>query len=658
MKYSIFWKLVLIMLPLVLLTDCAILFATYTITYNQTLEHCKDDVRQAALIAAKYFEIYDPYVLEDAEQCSKSFDELCEAMDMAYIYTEIPYPELNHKQYLAIGYGKDAADSAKATHYPGYIAYTVIDEEIIALKENKTVFRFYDNEYGNTIICFTPVKQHVVINYSSDNFDAHMVNETISIAGAEMSINNIIETVRQHFRRILIIVLFTSVLIVFIISFIFQQKIVKPTRLISRKMSEFILNRDKDFEPLDIKGHDELAQMSESFNSMAQEIDRYIEDISTLNREKAMQETELNIARNIQMGFLEPADFQNENSDIHANMMPAKDVGGDLYDYKILSNGNICVIIADVSGKGVSAALFMTNAITMLRQYAEAGLSPEKIMFEYNNHLAAHNPNMMFITTFIGIYDPSTGEFVYSNAGHNPPYLLSDKLIEIESSCEAAAGIFSDEQYTKKSLVFKPGDTVFLYTDGVTEAKSADDKLFGDERLRSVLSEHLHESGKTVMDAVLDEIKVFADNAVQSDDITILTLTVPKEKKHSMHLEAKTENLAVINKYLMSLDISDTAKRSLKLMAEEIFVNICSYAYDNGNGKADVCIISDKTKVTITFTDSGKQFDPTKDLLNIEDYDMDNSIGGLGRFMTFNIADEYSYEYKDGKNILSITKNI
>ena len=215
-------------------------------------------------------------------------------------------------------------------------------------------------------------------------------------------------TAAYEFRRIFLYVVLSSVLIVFLISFIiYQRMITKPLRKISHKMSAFLDDRGEDFKPLVIKGKNELSEMADSFNTMAQEIGSYIENISELNREKAMQETELNIARNIQMGFLEPADFESIYANIHATMLPAKDVGGDLYDYQVLSNGNICIIIADVSGKGVSAALFMANAITLLRHAAESGLSPDRIMTKYNDHLAKHNPNMMFITTFIGIYHPS-----------------------------------------------------------------------------------------------------------------------------------------------------------------------------------------------------------------------------------------------------------
>lgn len=668
MKHSIFWKLVLIIFPLILIADTLVLAAAYFLTYELTMVSCRENVEHAALVAASYFEMADINSENDLLLFNESFDDLCKNMDMVYIYAEVPDPEKKTKTFLSIGYGKEATESAKEAISTGYVSDVLYDQEIEAFRENKTTFCYDNNEYGETIVCYAPVKRHLVYGSSGSDTDAapdglmlqpdaEFKEETLSIVGAEMTLGEILRSFRRRYVYIFIFILLSSLLIVFIISFILKRRIEKPVHLISRKMTDFVHDRGDKFEPLEIKGHDEFAKMAEAFNSMALEIDNYIDNISELNREKATREAELNIARDIQNGFLEPVSFRNENASILACMKPAKDVGGDLYDYRVLSDGSILVIIADVSGKGISAALFMTNAITMLRQYAETGLSPGKMMVEYNNHLVNHNPNMMFITTFIGIYHPDTGDFIYSNAGHNPPYLLSDSLIEIESACEAAAGIFEEEKYTERCLKLKPGDTLFLYTDGVTEAKSSDDSLYGDDKLREILSEHLQRPGEEVLDAVLGSVREFTRNAEQSDDITILTMTVPDVTEYTLSLEAKTENLKLINEKIFSLDISEDDKCMLRLIAEEIFVNICSYAYKDGAGKADITISQKGKKVTLVFTDSGMPFDPTKDLIDIDDYDPDVDIGGLGRFLTFEVADEYHYQYSDGKNIMTIIKS-
>ena len=153
-------------------------------------------------------------------------------------------------------------------------------------------------------------------------------------------------------------------------------------------------------------------------------------------------------------------------------MTTARVVGGDLYDYRILDNGSVFVAIGDVSGKGITAALFMARAITLLNQYAKLGYSPAKILFEFNNDLAAHNPNMMFITAFVAVYDPKTGELTYSNAGHNYPYILSGKLTALNTDNGIMAGSFEDVVFPEYAVKMKPGDCLFMYTDGVTEAEN------------------------------------------------------------------------------------------------------------------------------------------------------------------------------------------
>ena len=152
-------------------------------------------------------------------------------------------------------------------------------------------------------------------------------------------------------------------------------------------MENFVNDRGKDVEKLQVKGNDELAEMSRSFNLMTEEIDKYIEDIDALNKEKHTQAAELEIARNIQTGLLKPSDYENGSVCISAMMRAAKNVGGDLYDYQVLENGKVFIAAADVSGKGISAALFMSRAITLLHQYALLGYSPAKMLGEYNNTL-------------------------------------------------------------------------------------------------------------------------------------------------------------------------------------------------------------------------------------------------------------------------------
>ena len=620
--------------------------------YENYIEGTKNDVKCAADTAVDIFLLYEPFDISDSEACSAVFSKMCENFSLAYLYTEVPDIENDSSMYLAIGYGKDATDSAKKSHYPGYFFYGLSEELKEAYTENKTVFRYVNNEYGNVMVCYLPV----TIEFTVSN--ANNIEKTVAVVGAEMNVDSIVDAFRTKFNIITITLFSATALIIIMTAIILRRIVSKPARLISKRMTAFVSDRKAEFSPIKFKGKDEFAEMAKSFNIMAEEIDRYIDDISVLNRHKSVQEAEMNIARSIQIGFLEPEKFVSKAANISAHMNAAKDVGGDFYNYQVLSDGRICVIIADVSGKGISAALCMSRAITLLRYYSEMGLSPGELMRKYNNKVAKHNSNTMFITTFIAFFNPETFELVYANAGHNFPYLLSDELIELGGTQNMAAGIITDEIYDEITVQLKPYDKLFLYTDGVTEANNGSNELFGDDRLREVLKNNLKESDETVMNTVLDEVKNFSNGAPQSDDITLLVMMVPDKRSIHLNLLAKKENLVAINIKLNTLPVSPDTNYLLKLIAEEIFVNICNYAYEDGEGKAELDILYDEKTVTMIFTDSGKEFDPTKDILNIEEYDNENTIGGLGRFLSFNIADDYSYEYKDGKNILTIVKNI
>ena len=264
---------------------------------------------------------------------------------------------------------------------------------------------------------------------------------------------------------------------------------------------------------LDEKGGREFAQMAHSFNTMTEDINRYIDDIDALNRDKHTTEAELNIAREIQMGLLLPGHLHSDRYAINAYVKPAKDVGGDYYDYSVLDDGRIFVAVADVSGKGISASLFMARAITLLHQNAIGGHLPSEILETYNNTLTQRNPGGLFITTFVVIYDPSTGILTYSNAGHNIPYLLSDTLIPLDKAHGVAAGLFEGETYEDATVMIKPGDSLFLYTDGVNEAKSAENVFYSTERLEEKLRDCIAARTDNTLDVILDEEEPTNDTA-------------------------------------------------------------------------------------------------------------------------------------------------
>ena len=281
---------------------------------------------------------------------------------------------------------------------------------------------------------------------------------------------------------------------------------------------------------LDIKTGDELQTLAENFNTMTDELKTQMANLTKVTAEKERIATELDVATRIQMSML-PKNFSvSDNVDLFATMTPAKEVGGDLYDFYKLDENHLFITIADVSGKGVPAALFMVAAITNLRNFTSALKNPDdlKIAIENtNDRLCTNNDGELFVTAFSGILDLTTGIFRYVNAGHNPPLIRrhGKNFEELPMELNFVLGGWEDWQYIQQEIQLKPGDTIFLYTDGVTEAADSAGKLYSLERLHEFLNgldENL--SVKEILDQVHDSLKKFSVNAEQSDDITMLAI--------------------------------------------------------------------------------------------------------------------------------------
>ena len=650
---SLFIKITLIMLPLVILLEVVVLTLTYNITYDNNLTNCENRLHEAVKAVVQLCEAYDLEDSSDKLQDEKVFDEMCGMFGVTYIFVESLDTDKATETYKAIGFGKEASEEAKKTRYPGVTVENALNDlQIAAYKGNIDAAILHDKTmFGDSLVCYLPCTRY----FDTSKLEYKEYYQPYLI-GTEISLDEVNRSFQSKFVSTIILVISMTLVMLLIFTVILYFMVTKPVRLISSRMSSFITDREKGVEKLPVKGHDELAQMADSFNTMTDEINRYIDDIDALSREKHTQEAELNIARSIQKGLLRPEHTDADTADIRAYMLPAKNVGGDLYDYYEAEDGRIYVSIADVSGKGISAALFMSHAITLLHQYAKMNYTPSQSLAEYNNTLVSQNSGGLFITTFLAIYDPATGELTYSNAGHNIPYILSDTLIPLKEAHGVAAGLFEGEEYENAVVRLKPGDTLFLYTDGVNEAKNLGGAFYSTERLEEKLTACIRADSEDIIKDILSDLNSFTKGASQNDDVTMLSLLIkPQPDETVLRLTSEPAQLRLIKEAIFSLNIGEDMKRTVFLAAEEMFVNICSYAYDT-EGDVEVRLAGGD-RVRLAFYDSGKRFDPTADLLDIDEYDHDNSIGGLGRFLTFSIADEYRYEYRDGKNILTLYFN-
>ena len=273
----------------------------------------------------------------------------------------------------------------------------------------------------------------------------------------------------------------------------------------------------------------DLDDLSVTIEKAIEQI-HYIKTMQKEHKELTSIKGDLAVAREIQQAILPrifpPFPEETASMDIAASMNAAKDVGGDFYDFFRIDNDRIGFTIADVSGKGVPAAIFMAVARTLIRATGIRGVSPAECMTYSNALLSQESVNNMFVTVFYGIYNIRTGEVTYSNAGHNPPYLMkADGTVEeLPLSKDIVAGAIDDYEFTEDTLQLEKGDTLLLFTDGVTEAIDKDEKDYGDERLRKLLGQCSKLSCQEIVDKVKADVKAFVGEAEQSDDITLLAL--------------------------------------------------------------------------------------------------------------------------------------
>lgn len=280
--------------------------------------------------------------------------------------------------------------------------------------------------------------------------------------------------------------------------------------------------------------NDEVGELTDAFAHMRESLRDYIRSLTETTAQKERIESELRIARDIQMGILPklfPAFPEHDEFDVFASIEPAKEVGGDLYDFFFLDDRHFCFLVGDVSDKGVPAAFFMAVTKTLLKAVAPQSSGPAEILEKVNEDLAEENDSCMFVTLFLGILDIGTGEVRYANAGHNPPLLLQgDGAQFVPPLNEPMAGAMPGMRYTEQSMVLGAGDVLFLYTDGVTEAMNHDRELFSEKRLTDLLARARTDGVEGIVGLVDRAIKDFARGAVQSDDITMLALKFTGKK--------------------------------------------------------------------------------------------------------------------------------
>lgn len=383
-------------------------------------------------------------------------------------------------------------------------------------------------------------------------------------------------------------------------------------------------------------------------------------------------ESELSLANSIQANMLPcifPAFPEHEEFDVYAKMDPAKEVGGDFYDFFMLDETHLAVVIADVSGKGVPAALFMVIAKTLIKNHAQMGLSPAEVFSKTNRMLCEGNEAGLFVTAWLGILDTEANTLTYVNAGHNPPLIkrAGGPFEYLRSRPGFVLAGMETTVYRQNVIDMNPGDRLFLYTDGVTEATDVEKRLYGEDRLVSFLNAHPNDNVYDTLANVRSDLDAFVGAAEQFDDITMLILdfkgkeSALTERSFPAAVEELPNATAFLEEQLEAVGAPMPAVMQLSVALEELFVNVAHYAYPGSEGSVTIGFGFDPSTRTVTlrFADSGIPFDPLK----AQDPDVtlsaeERKIGGLGIMMVKKTMDSISYQNQNGQNLLTVTKKI
>jgi sigma-B regulation protein RsbU (phosphoserine phosphatase) len=462
-------------------------------------------------------------------------------------------------------------------------------------------------------------------------------------------------------------------------SFRFTHAVTGPILALNDRVHE-IAGGNLDREVV-IKTGDELEQLAVSFNMMTSQLRAHIAHIARVTAERQRIDTELDIATRIQVSML-PNNFppfpgRKKEFDLYAEMHPAKEVGGDFYDFFFVDDNHFALVIADVSGKGIPAALFMATTKTIIKNRLQSGEDPTLALTIINHQLCDNNITDMFVTVWLCVLELSSGRLVYVNGGHNPPLWKqgSSGFSFLVSPPDLPLASMDDIRYHSRELYLKPGDTLFLYTDGIVEASATltgtDEEIFyGKERLKDFLDAHATQPLKEMFPLLLADITAFCGGTEQSDDITMLAIRISggeeKPVQRSITLKADIACLDELNAFIgKELDGGAcplSVRGQIELAIEEIFVNIVNYAYQSPGGELSVdCRMEEaqgRVLITLVFADNGRPFNP----LEYPEPDINLPLeqrkeGGLGLLIVKKTMDTIHYSRENEMNCLEFSKS-
>ncbi|MBR6229486.1 MAG: SpoIIE family protein phosphatase, partial [Eubacterium sp.] len=566
----------------------------------------------------------DPNVIEEYRKSGKT-DDYYEAVKalllgmvhgagLRYLYVFVPEKE-------GIRYVWDAQldDDSRPLNDIWYYDGNYPEEEAMnAYREGVECFTTYNYGDLDLAAAISPLK-------NSDG-------ETVALIETDILMPRIRSSMWKITAFVSIGVLIVMAIAMALFYFFARKRVVVQLMKIKTAAEEMVANLDKEERAsIDVHTNDELEAVARAFEEMDQKLLDYIDENEQIMVEKERVNTELTLATKIQADMLPnifPAFPDRPEFNIYADMTPAKEVGGDFYDFFFTDPDHLAIVMADVSGKGIPAAMFMMMAKSMIQSQAITGNKPSQVLSEVNNIICSNNREDMFVTVWFGVFDVTTGVIIAANAGHENPILYHEGG-EFEVMDDPHGFVIGGKQgmkYHDYKIKLEKGSKLFIYTDGVPEATNADLELFGMDRTLEALNSVKEGGAEDVLMAVDRDVYKFVQKAEQFDDLTMLCLEyygvdpdAPRRRrlpKKELTLEAKVDNIdevtELVERELVRLACPEEVLGQINVAIDEVFGNISNYAYENGDGYATIRLETDEEKpeVILTFLDAGMPFNP------------------------------------------------
>jgi len=487
--------------------------------YDTTIRSISEAARECLDVHNFEFYVSSAAKTDEYAGVEKILSDFVEKFDLNMIYVStVEAPEYTHITYIYNPIKKNG----RWREFPLGYKETYVEEEYNqsarqVFEEGKTVVRHtLKTRSGSHITAMVPVFYN---------------EKVVAVLGVQKNIQEFVNA-RHSFTNVVVFVeIVFAILFIFLFSSYFNTVFIKPLLLVTKETDHFASYGGQPSDKLlSIKNQDEIGTLAHSVHQMEYEVCKNIAELTKVTAEKERISTELSVAAKIQTDMLPkgyPPFPERRDFDLFASMTPAKEVGGDLYDYLLLDEDHLMITVGDVSGKGVPAALFMGKCKVLLDFYAYLRLSPKDIFEKANEQLCKGNESALFVTCWLGIYTFSKQELTFVNAGHPYPIIYKNgEYALLKEKPNIILGYLENTKFVEHTVSLKKGEKIFIYTDGVTEAENIKQELFGEKRLLEIIKTTEKKNAMSSLATVKEEIDNFAGNAEQFDDITMLQFEI------------------------------------------------------------------------------------------------------------------------------------